>query len=116
MKDKGRRAIKLPDDRNDFLEWAASVDEGVPSVGGLAVRSEIVESHEGTDEDASQIVRWIESERELQELANQIAHRDSRLSKAAARLATQSESTTQLDPENRAALEEFAQALAEATN
>jgi hypothetical protein len=165
MNDKEHRPIEMPDDRDGFLEWAASVDEGVPSVGGLAARGGLIEAPEEAEAEESRILhrlvefalregrlsievlaelthvelselKAIESygadperetldpastmrnlpPRKLLHLAGFIAHRDSRLSMAAARLAARSDSTTQFDPEGRDALEEFAQALAEATD
>jgi hypothetical protein len=116
MNDKDQRPIDLPDDRDNFLEWAVSVDEGVPSVGGLAARSGIIKASQGADEGDFRNLRGVASARKLQDLAGLIARRDSRLSRAAARLATRSAPTAQLDPEGRDALEEFVKALAEATD
>lgn len=51
MNDKPRLAIELPADRDDFLEWAASVDDGFLSVGGLAARCGLIGARLGVGPD-----------------------------------------------------------------
>lgn len=56
MNDKDQRPIDMPDDRDDFLEWAASVDEGVPSVGGLTAPGEAIKVPWGAEEEDLRIL------------------------------------------------------------